>query len=339
MKKKLRALVLLSGGLDSILAVKILQEQGVEVTGLGFKSCFFDTLKARESLGQLNIPFREVDFSIEHLQMTKNPKCGYGKNINPCIDCHALMLQFAKKIIQEEDFDFVATGEVLGQRPMSQNRVSLQKVAKMADLEDNLLRPLSAKLLAETVLEKTGKIERNKLQDIQGRGRERQFALAQEYEINKYPSPGGGCLLTDINFEKKLRKLLANWPDCAINDVALLKVGRNYWFQGERGMVLLVVGRDSQDNENMLKLKREGDIVIDLLNESGPRSLLRGLPSLREKESILTIKTPLTLDFAKVEKIAQIKNEKDILRMAAALNAYYATKLRGLSVDLQIKQY
>ncbi|MDP2736973.1 MAG: 7-cyano-7-deazaguanine synthase, partial [bacterium] len=195
-----KALVLLSGGLDSMLAARVLLDQGVEVTGLSFKSNFFGTIKAKKAAEQLGVELIEIDFSDEHLEMVKNPTHGYGKNMNPCIDCHALMLKRAKEIMVRDGFDFVATGEVLGQRPMSQHRDALDIVEKVSGLEGKLVRPLSAKLLNESEAEKQGKLIRNRLLDISGRSRQRQLELVKKYGIKEYASPGGGCLLTDPEF-------------------------------------------------------------------------------------------------------------------------------------------
>jgi len=336
MKKKVKALVLLSGGLDSMLAVKVLQEQGIEVVGLSFKSCFFDALKAREAIGQLGIELKEVDFSEAHLVMTKNPPNGYGKNMNPCIDCHGMMLRYAKRIMESEGFDFVATGEVLGQRPMSQNRSALQRVAKISELGDRLLRPLSAKLLDETELERVGKIHRDKLLDLEGRRRERQVELTKKYGITDFPFPGGGCLLTDVSFGQRLKTLFANWPDCDINDATILKTGRIYWFQSENKPILILVGRDSQDNENMLKLKKEGDFQVELADEQGPTTLIRGLQGISKEELILSIDVPEALNFTK-EELSTSKSVAEIHKIAATITAFYATKFRGKNIKVQIK--
>ena len=335
MKKNTKALVLLSGGLDSMLAVKVLQDQGIEVTGLSFRSCFFDTLKAREAVAQLGIELKEVDFSIDHLQMTKSPKNGWGKNMNPCIDCHGMMLQYAKRIMEDEGYDFVATGEVVGQRPMSQNRGALQNVANISELGDRLLRPLSAKLLDETELERNGTVDRQKLENVQGRGRDAQFALAKKFGITEYPFPGGGCLLTDVDFGKRLKTLFTNWPTCDINDAVLIKSGRIYWLKSDNGSVLVLVGRDSQDNEKMLKLKKEGDIVIELVNVGGPTTLIRGLGRL-DVESMIKVKVPLQLKIAKAD-LLETKTSDEVLQIATTLTGYYATKFRGGEVELSIK--
>lgn len=272
MKKKIRALVLFSGGLDSTLAVKVLEKQNIEVTALSYVSYFFDDSKARLGAEKNNIKMRAVNFADLHCEVVKNPKRGYGSAMNPCIDCHLLMIQEAGKIMRAEGFDFVATGEVLGQRPMSQNLRALQLIEKEANLEGRLLRPLSAKLLEETVVEKEGKVDRGKLLDLSGRSRKRQFELAQELGIQYYPTPGGGCLLTEIEFGKKLKKLLSEIKSPSASDYALLQAGRIFWRDGAR----IVVGRNSEDNERLKKIQEKDDILIELQDFMGPLALVRG---------------------------------------------------------------
>ncbi|MDO8260107.1 MAG: tRNA 4-thiouridine(8) synthase ThiI, partial [Candidatus Magasanikbacteria bacterium] len=246
--KNTKAIVLLSGGLDSMLAVKVLQVQGIEVVGLCYKSNFYDCARAREAAELLRIELKEVDISSEMLDLVKHPPSGYGKNLNPCIDCHAFMIRRAGEIARAEGFDFVATGEVLGQRPFSQNKESLKRVAALSGVP--VLRPLSAKLIDETEIEKNGLVNRHRLLDISGRGRERQIELAEKYEITEYPSPAGGCLLTDPGFSERGIKLLDHWPDCDTNDIEILKHGRVFWFSLPRKKkVLLMIGRHQGDNE------------------------------------------------------------------------------------------
>ena len=186
-KSRIKALVLFSGGLDSILAVKILQLQGIDVTGLTFVSYFFNNQSAKKAASKLKIKLKTVNFSEEHLKMVKKPKHGYGKSLNPCIDCHLMMLRKAKEIMNSpgsrEKYDFVATGEVLGERPMSQNKKALDLIEKESGLKGFLLRPLSAKLLQPTILEKKRKIKRAELLDICGRSRKKQIALAKAFKI------------------------------------------------------------------------------------------------------------------------------------------------------------
>lgn len=333
---KVRALVLMSGGLDSLLAARVLLEQGVEVVGLSFQSNFFDTFGAKKSAEQLGIDLKEVDFSKEHLEMVKNPKYGYGKNMNPCIDCHSLMLRQAKKIMEDEGFDFVATGEVLGQRPMSQNRESLDTVAKYSGLDGLLLRPLSAKLLDETLPEKNGKIKRGKLHHLSGRTREGQMELVDKYGIKNYASPAGGCLLTDPEFGNRLIKMFDAWSDCDGNDVGLLKSGRIFWTRMGDNHVLIVVGRHKEDNEKLVKLIKKGDVKIELGNEVGPTTLIRA------KNKDFKIKTETEEMYVPEEikmsefKLGENKNENEILEIAKVLTGHYAVKARGKKVNFKI---
>jgi len=307
-KAKIRALMLLSGGLDSILAVKILQEQDIEVTGLTFVSYFFNANLAKKAAQQLKIKLKIIDFSDEHLAMVKNPPHGYGKAVNPCIDCHVLMLRKAKEIsrlgqapnrdspsdtVLESGtvpkglslFDFIATGEVLGERPMSQNKQALELIEKQSGLQGYLLRPLSAKLLKLTIPEKRGLVNRNKLLDISGRSRKRQIALAKKWGIKDYPTPAGGCLLTDLQFAQRLKELFQKWSDGQGNDIQLLKLGRHFWVKNNK----IIVGRNEKENKKIKKLAQKGDLVIEPKDFSGPNILIRSRTKLL-KESLVKAK-------------------------------------------------
>ncbi len=283
--KKTKAIVLLSGGLDSILAVKVLQEQGIEVMGLSFQSCFFNCEQAKKAAKSLGINIMIEDFSKEHLEMVKNPKYGYGKTMNPCIDCHALMLKKAKIIMEKEGFDFIATGEVLAQRPMSQNKKALKIVEQESGLLGRLIRPLSAKLLKKTVLEDKGLVDREKLLDISGRSRQRQMALAKKKKIKEYPSPAGGCILTDSEFSKKLKDLFIIYPFCQSNDIKLLRIGRHFW----QGRNKIIIGRNEQENLKIKELVQNKDILIELQDYSGPLTLVRnyGCKKQEDKEKAI----------------------------------------------------
>jgi len=269
--KKPRALVLLSGGLDSILAVRTLQEENVKVTGLSFKSCFFDSNQAKRASKNLGIPLRIVDISKALLALVKKPKYGYGKGKNPCIDCHLLMLKRARKIMEDEGFDFVATGEVLGERPMSQNMESLKLIERESGLEGFLVRPLSAKLLGESVPEINGLIRRQKLFAISGRSRKKQLALAKKWKLKDYPSPAGGCILTDPIFSIRIKELLDKSIDFSPGDALLLKVGRHFW----EGKTKIVVGRNHKENLKLKRLAKIGDVLLDPSDLPGPTVLVR----------------------------------------------------------------
>ncbi len=277
-KNKRKALVLFSGGLDSLLAAKLLMDQKIEVTGLSFQSYFFNTQEAEKRAKHLGIPLRKFDFSEEHLKLVKKPPRGYGKAANPCLDCHLLMLKKAKEIMEKEGFDFVATGEVLGERPFSQNKKALIIIAQESSLDDQLLRPLSAKLLPQTRPEKEGWVDREKLLAIQGRSRKKQISLAKKYKLS-YPQPAGGCLLCEPEFAKKLFDLFQKKPNCNGDDIVLLKLGRHFW----EGKIKIVLGKNKEENKKLESLAKKEDLLIKPQNFPGPSALLRG-EKIRSKE-------------------------------------------------------
>ncbi len=280
MKKKIRAIILFSGGLDSILAAKILQEQGIELLGITFKSYFFNKDTAKKAAKEIGLRLKVIDFSKEHLKMVKNPKYGYGKAMNPCIDCHILMLETAKKIMKKQkSASFLATGDVLGERPMSQNKQALEIIEKEFCLKGYLLRPLSAKLLEPTIPEKLGWVDREKLSGIRGRSRKKQLIFAKKYKIKEYPAPAGGCILTDLEFGKRLKELLKIYPKCGGDDIELLKLGRHFW----EDKVKIIIGRDKEENKKIRKLKKSSDILIEMKNYSGPLTLVRNYSKARIK--------------------------------------------------------
>ncbi len=272
-KKNVRAIGLLSGGLDSILAVKVIQSQGIEVTGLSFTCPFFSAQLAKKAAKDLNIPLIVKDFTEEHFQIVKNPPHGYGKTMNPCIDCHALMLNIAGQLMDSKGFDFIFTGEVLNERPMSQNRQSLHIVAHTSGYEGYVVRPLSAKFLDETEPEKRGLLNRHSLLDIQGRSRKRQILLAQEYDLTEYPNPAGGCLLTDRAFSNRLKELLEHNENPAYFELQLLRFGRHFRISEYSK---LVVGRDEQENGIIEKFIIEDSFLLSTEQVPGPVCLLVG---------------------------------------------------------------
>lgn len=340
--KKVRALVMLSGGLDSMLAAKALQSQDIEVVGICFISNFFDCQKAEAAAQNLGIRLIVQDLSAEVLDLVKNPPHGHGKNLNPCIDCHALMLRTALAHVKPgraenvyDRFDFIATGEVLGQRPFSQNKSALGLVLKTAGTD--VLRPLSAQLLPETEIEKSGLVDRNRLLAIQGRNREKQFELAQEYGLVNYPRPAGGCLLTDPDFASRLLKMLEYWPECQPADAELLKHGRAFWFNsGNNTHILAVIGRNAADNGCLAALAKKGDFMVELIEEAGPTGLIRGFA-----QDIVfgnfTEYVPLELDISRIDENTE-KNSEDIVRIVKLLNCYYAPRLRGKEVKVKVKK-
>ncbi len=266
-----KALVLFSGGLDSLLAAEILRRQNIQITALIFQSYFFGPERAVQVARLNNFDYQVVNFSRRHLSMVKAPRYGYGRAANPCIDCHGLMFRRAVEIMRREQYDFIASGEVLGQRPMSQNRHALALVAELSGASDFLLRPLSAGLLPPTKPELSGLVDRRQLLSIRGRSRRLQLSLAKQYGLQGYNSPAGGCLLTEKVFGQRLKELFNHRPDCDGNDVELLKYGRHFWQE----QVKIVVGRDELENKQIEKLCRPGDILVIMSNYNGPSTLLR----------------------------------------------------------------
>lgn len=255
------------------MAIHLLQEQDIEVTGVTFVSPFFDSKNAEQAARDLGVELIIVDVTEEHLSMVKNPRHGYGKFMNPCLDCHALMIRKAGEILKRDKFDLIATGEVLGERPMSQNRQSLKLVARESGYEGLVLRPLSAKLLAPTLPETKGLVDRERLMDIKGRSRKPQMALAKKFGIKRYVQPAGGCLLTDPNFSARLSELLKNNPDAGAHDVSLLRLGRHFRLPSG---AKVIVGRNEQENEMIMAEFAEDKILIVSDVTPGPATLLVG---------------------------------------------------------------
>ncbi|MGE5380797.1 MAG: hypothetical protein ACM3NT_06970 [Methylocystaceae bacterium] len=268
----MKAVSLFSGGLDSQLAAKLIANLGIDVIMVNFCTPFFGTTPAMEMAAQnLELPLVSLDISDTYMDVLKNPRYGYGKNMNPCIDCHAFMLTNAGRYMESIGGSFLVTGEVLGQRPMSQNKSSLEAVAKHSGYRGLILRPLSAKLLAPTLPELEGWVDREKLLDINGRSREVQMRLADELGIKEYPSPAGGCLLTQQSFSKRLRQVLKAKPEATADDMHLLRSGRHFWL----GNHLLVVGRNINENQAIENLARSEDYLIKTQTYPGPTALLR----------------------------------------------------------------
>lgn len=276
----MKAVVLFSGGLDSILAARVLKNLGIDVIALNFVTPFTGrtrgrkgSLPARGAADMLGVEYREVFQGDEYLAMVRDPDFGYGKNVNPCIDCKIFFIKKAGEMMGPLGASFLATGEVLGQRPMSQNRPSLGAIAKRSGLADFLLRPLSAKLLTETLPERRGWVAREKLFDFRGRSRAPQIALAEELGIKDYPNASGGCLLTDREFSRKISDLIKH-GELTVRNVELLKFGRHFRPAPE---FKLIVGRDEGDNIQLEGMAGQGDYLFRTTGCAGPVGLGQGV--------------------------------------------------------------
>lgn len=271
MHKRKKAIALYSGGLDSILAIRIILEQGIDVIGVHFETPFITTEPDSIAKQYFNIPFISIDIGEDFQKILLNPKHGYGKNINPCIDCHILMFRKAGELMVQQKASFIISGEVLGQRPMSQNKKSLLIISEESGYGQWIVRPLSALLLPETEPEKLKIINRLQLLDIQGRSRKRQIALAEKWGIKQYSAPAGGCKLTEPGFAKRMNDLLLK-KKFSQNDIDLLKVGRHFALHEH---VKLVVGRNEEENRKIFSLACPQDYLLNSQNCKGPVSLLR----------------------------------------------------------------
>ncbi|MBE6072183.1 MAG: DUF814 domain-containing protein [Clostridium butyricum] len=254
-----RALAMISGGLDSILAAKLIKEQGIEVIGICFKSYFFNEENAKRMTKQIGIKLEVVDFSKEHFEMVKNPSHGWGKNMNPCIDCHSMMMRYSGDLLEKFNADFIITGEVLNQRPMSQNKSALNIVKKQSGFSEKILRPLCAKNLDPTPMELNGLVDREKLLNISGRSRKAQMELADKWGIKDYPSPAGGCKLTEPNYSIRLKELVERKESIKEKDIHLLKYGRHFITDDK---TKIIVTRTGEEGEKIKELLNKNDIMF-----------------------------------------------------------------------------
>jgi hypothetical protein len=293
MNEKIRAIGLVSGGLDSALAVAVVKRLGVDVLGLHVEIGYSAPVVRREIAGErasdiaadesarmsaaFGVDVRILDCSVEYFDVLLHPRHGYGANANPCIDCHLFMIRKAKEVMDREGARFVFTGEVLGQRPMSQNYKALGLIENECGLGGLLVRPLSAKLLPETVPEKNGWLRRDGLLDIQGRSRRRQMELAGELGITGYSSPAGGCMLTDENYAAKLKDWMAHRGETPLTheETLLFSVGRHFRLSPS---VKIVVGRREAENAYIERAWRGGWLAVPL-DGPGPTVLVQGQPN------------------------------------------------------------
>jgi len=276
-----KAIALFSGGLDSTLAVLAVGRQEIEVQAVRFLTPFDPDISVRaafpEHAGVAAAKFG-FDVTIHRLDETfldivKNPVHGHGKNMNPCIDCRILMLRNARAYMERVEADFIVTGEVLGQRPMSQRKDMLYHIDREAGVSGYVVRPLSAKFLAVTVPEAEGMIDREKFYGFSGRSRKPQMNLAKEFGLREYAAPAGGCLLTEPNYAHRLKDLLAHVPSPAMKDIELLRMGRHFRYSP---LCKIVVGRDEDENARLEALSDKGDCLLKVEGYGSPLTLIRG---------------------------------------------------------------
>ena len=330
-REKTKAVALLSGGLDSHLAVRMMKEQGIEVEAVAIKTpfCDFDCgkgcgHKVLEVASELDIKLKTVYLGKEYLTMLKNPKHGYGSGMNPCIDCRMMMYDEAKKHMDEIGADFIITGEVLHQRPMSQNSNALSIIEKGTEMEGKVLRPLSARLLPLTNPENNGLINRSMLGAIRGRSRKGQLDLADKYGIANPPNSAGGCLLTDPQFSKRVRDLFKfSVQEPSINDVELLKIGRHFRLNS---FSKLIVGRNHAENEMIKSLCNDTDYLVQPMTVPGPTSILRlnVRPDLRKHKNLLELSIQITLRYSDTEaeyeyEVSVINRRQKLVRKISSL--------------------
>lgn len=328
-QEKRKVVALLSGGLDSQLAVKMMQSQGFEVSAVAIKTpfCDFDCgrgcgFEIRERADTLGVNLKTVYLGDEYIEMLKNPKHGFGSGMNPCIDCRSMMFKAAKKHMDEIGADFIISGEVLGQRPMSQHGPALKTIERESELEGYIVRPLSGALLPKTIPEENGLIKRENLGMVRGRTRRMQLQMAQEYGIENPPNAGGGCLLTDPAFAIRAKDLFSHIENPTTNDIDLLKIGRHFRLDDT---TKIIVGRN-QDENNMIKaLALPNDIVFYAKDHVGPNTLLRG----DNVESHKQIAAAITLRYSDAPKetpgtvVAEKANDKSEISVNRAAESDY----------------
>lgn len=315
----MKALALFSGGLDSLLALRLIKDSGVELLALNFVSPFCrcnrkDGCSATGQLKKIGVDFRVISLKEEYLEIVKHPKFGYGSNINPCLDCRVMMFKKAKEIMQEAGASFIITGEVLGQRPMSQQMRQLELIEKETGLSGLILRPLSAKLLPETIPEKEGWIKKEILLDLSGRMRSPQIKMAKEFGINDYPCPSGGCLLTDPEFSRRMKDLM-RYGQFSLEEIELLKLGRHFRISDR---LKLVVGRNEQENKRVIDFAKDGDFCFSPPDDiPGPNALARGV----NQEGMENICAAI---------VARYCDKKDDTAIPVEKNSYPATQKKVL---------
>lgn len=276
----MKAIALLSGGLDSIVAIGLVQQQGIDVVALNFTSPFCTCTSkgascsaAAAAAANLGVQLKVIAKGIEYFKIVEDPKFGYGRAMNPCIDCRIYIIKKAREVMEQEGASFLITGEVIGQRPKSQHKQTLRLIEKEAGVEGLLVRPLSARLLPETIPEKMGWLDREKLMAVSGRGRKPQMEMAEDFGINDYPCPAGGCLLTDAAVARRLQDLFARKKDYNLGDLGLLRFGRH--FRVEDGHKLILSKNQDEGKRLYAFFHPDRDVFLRCLSHGGPHALLQ----------------------------------------------------------------
>jgi predicted nucleic acid-binding protein len=337
--KKRKALALLSGGLDSTLAVKMMLDMGLDVEALNFTSPFCTCTgknsgcksEAVRVAQEFNIPIKVIHKGLDYLEIVRNPSHGYGKGVNPCVDCRIYLLRKAKEYMPECGADFVITGEVLGQRPMSQRRDSLRVIERESGLEGLLLRPLSAQYFEETIPEKEGWVDRNKLLAIKGRSRKDLFELAEELDVKNYPCPAGGCLLTELSFVPKVQDIFDHSDELNLRDFRMLKIGRHFRI-GDR--TKLIIGRDESDNKLLEAAIQPGETSIFWMDGNTPAGVIMD----KQDEASLDLAMRILLRYTRAEagsscRIQVVVNGQESIKHV--VNSITETEIVNYRIDLK----
>lgn len=307
---KRKAIALLSGGLDSTLAVKMMLDLDIEVEALNFTSPFCTCTgknsgcksEAVRVAQEYNIPIKVQHKGLDYLEIVRNPSHGYGKGVNPCIDCRIYLLKKAKEYMLESGADFVITGEVLGQRPMSQRRDTLRVIERESGLEGLLLRPLSARHFEPTIPEKKGWVDRDKLMAIEGRSRATQMQMADELDVKNYPCPAGGCLLTELSFVPKIKDVFNHSGELNLRDFRLLKTGRHFRI-GPKSKAIM--GRNESDNNQLEQIRQPDEAALTWLDGNTPVAIIVG----EQHEELLQLSAKIMLRYTKAEPGAECRIE------------------------------
>ena len=328
--RQIKGLGLCSGGLDSILSGLLLQRQGIDITWVCFETPFFSSESAKKASRMTGIPLITLDITDDYMEMMKTPKAGFGKNMNPCMDCHALMFSKAGEVLENKGFHFLFSGEVLGQRPKSQNKNSLRYVEKNSGFDGLILRPLCAKLLPETIVEQKGLVDREKLLDISGRSRKIQMQMARDFGIKEYPSPAGGCLLTDKVFSDRLKDLMDVQKVFDKRELYFLKYGRHFRLDSK---TKVIAGRSKDDNKHLLKFfNLDKDILLKHASMPGPDVILTGSITKKNIQTAAMICASYTK--SKPGENADIKVKQKEVENIICVNTVKSLEFKSLMIPL-----